>query len=68
MYPPGWPALLTPGVWLGAPWLVNPLLGADLAVATGALGRELVDEQTGRVASLLALTSPFVVFLAPGPT
>ena len=25
MYPPGWPALLTPGVWAGAPWLVNPV-------------------------------------------
>ena len=26
-YPPGHSLLLVPGVWLGVPWLVNPILG-----------------------------------------
>jgi hypothetical protein len=26
--PPGWPLLLLPGILLGVPWLVNPVLGA----------------------------------------
>lgn len=64
MYPPGWPALLTPGVWLGVPWLVNPLLGALLVVAVGALGRDFYDDRTGRVAALLALPSPYLVALS----
>ena len=50
MYPPGWPALLVPGVWLGAPWLVNPLLGALLVVAIAELGRDLFADRTGRIA------------------
>jgi hypothetical protein len=29
-YPPGWPLLLAIGAVLGAPWIVNPLLGALL--------------------------------------
>jgi len=64
MYPPGWPALLTPGVWVGAPWLVNPLLGALLAVATGRLGRALFDRVTGRTAALLTAACPFVYLLS----
>jgi hypothetical protein len=64
MYPPGWPLLLTPGVWLGAPWAVAPLLGALLIVSLVVLGRELFDETTGRTAGLLALGSPFVLVLS----
>lgn len=64
MYPPGWPALLVPGVLLGVPWLVNPLLGGALAVATGELGRELYDDRVGRVAGLFVLGSPFFAILA----
>lgn len=64
MYPPGWPALLTPGVWAGAPWLVNPVLGGLLIVAIGEIGRRLFGERTGRAAALLALPSPFVAVLS----
>ncbi len=60
MYPPGWPLLLTPGIWLGVPWLVNPALGGLLVIALIALGRELYDERTGRIVGLLALPSPFL--------
>ncbi len=64
MYPPGWPLLLTPGVWLGVPWLVNPLLGSLLLVVMAELGRSLYDDRTGRVAALLALPSPFLLVLS----
>lgn len=64
MYPPGWPALLVPGVWLGLPWLVNPLLGAGLVVAIAELGRDLYNGRVGRAAALLALPSPFLLVLS----
>lgn len=58
MYPPGWPLALALGVWLGVPWLVNPVLGGWLVVMISELGRELYDSTTGRTAALLALFSP----------
>lgn len=64
MYPPGWPLLLTPGVWLGVPWLVNPILGGLLVVTISELGRNYYGERVGRVAALLAIPSPFVAVLS----
>jgi hypothetical protein len=64
MYPPGWPALLLPGVAVGLPWLVNPLLGGALPLAAAALGREMYGERTGRIAGLLTMTSPALLILA----
>ncbi len=60
MYPPGWPLVLAPGVALGATWLVNPILGGALAVATAALGAELYDRPVGRLAGLLVVLSPLL--------
>jgi len=51
--------LLVPGVWLGAPWIVNPLLGGVAVVLFYALGKELLGEKVGRVAAVLAAISPF---------
>ncbi|MFH0909465.1 MAG: glycosyltransferase family 39 protein [bacterium] len=64
MYPPGWPALLTPGVLLGAVGLVTPVLGGAMVVATAQLGRELFGGRIGRMAGLFALASPLVLVLA----
>jgi len=64
MYPPGWPALLVPGVWLSVPWLVSPLLGAGLVTSTAELGRSFFGGRTGRAAALLALPSPFLLVLS----
>lgn len=63
MYPPGWPTLLVPGVWLGIPHLVNPLLGALLVVSIARFGREVYNPIVGRTAGLLALGSPFLLVL-----
>jgi len=63
-FPPGWPAILTIGVLLGAPWLVNPVLGAVGVLLAFVLIRQLYD---GRLASLVAVlmaTSPWYVFSA----
>lgn len=66
-YPPLFPALLSVGVLLGAPWLVNPALGAFVGLALFGLARELTqDWRWALVAWGLLLTSPF--FLIMGGT
>ncbi len=63
-YPPGHALLLVPGVWLGIPWLVNPLLAGLGVAATYLLARAAFDRATARVSALLALVSPFLLFMA----
>jgi hypothetical protein len=60
-YPPFHSVLLMLGVLVGAPWSVNPLLGALTPPAIYLLGREVYDERTGRVAGILACLSPFII-------
>jgi hypothetical protein len=58
------PALLmVPGVWLGVPWLMNPLLAGAAVWLTYAIGRALIDEKIGRVAAVLMVISPMRVNL-----
>lgn len=61
VFPPGYPVLLAIGELVGAPWLVNPLLGAALALVLWALGKELFgrDGAAARVAPLLFAGSWF---------
>ncbi len=62
-YPPGWPLLLAVGVLAHLPWLVNPLLcGADLLLLY-LIGREVYGRGVALIATLLALSSPFLLFL-----
>jgi len=63
-YPPGHALLLVPGVWLGVPWLINPLLGALSVYAVYLLGRETHGPAVGRVAALLGLLSPFLLLMS----
>ena len=63
-YPPGHIVLLALGVLLGAPSLINPLLGACGLLVLRALGSALYGEATGRRAALLALVSPFALFMS----
>ena len=63
-YPPGHSALLALGVLTGTPWLVNPLLGALTIVLVYMVGRELYGERTGRLACILAVVSPFILFMS----
>ncbi len=63
-YPPGHVALLALGVLAGAPFLVNPLLGALTVVTLYCVGRELWDDRSGRLSAVLGLLSPFVLFMS----
>jgi hypothetical protein len=63
-YPFGHSLLLALGTLAGAEWLVNPLLGAAEIVVLYFLGKELYDEKTGRIAALLGVASPFLVFMS----
>lgn len=62
-FPPGWPAMLSVGVLLGAPWLVNPVLaGVNLLLASAFL-RHLYSPGLVRLAVLLLAVSPWFLFL-----
>ena len=63
-YPPGHIGVLALGVLAGAPWLVNPLVGALTVVTLYFVGRELWDDRTGRLCAVLGLLSPFVLFMS----
>lgn len=63
-YPPGHALLLVPGVALGVPWLVNPVLGGLAVVGIYFLARELFDRACARVSSVLAVLSPFLLLMS----
>jgi 4-amino-4-deoxy-L-arabinose transferase-like glycosyltransferase len=63
-YPPGWPGVLALGVWLGVPWLVNPLLSALALYLVFRLGKALYDERTGLLGAALGLLSPLFLVLS----
>ena len=63
-YPPGHSLLLMPGVLLGVPWLVNPLLGGLALLGIFLLGLELFGPRVARLALLLGLVSPFLLLMS----
>lgn len=63
-YPPGHPFLLMLGILAGVPWIINPLFGSLAIVALYFLGCELYDARVGRLSALLALLSPFLLFMS----
>ncbi len=63
-YAPGTSLTLVPGIWLGAPWLVEPLLGTFALLAIGLLAARLFDRRVATLAVLLGTLSPFYSYLA----
>jgi hypothetical protein len=63
-YPFGHSLLLALGSLVHAEWLVNPLLGSAQVIVLYFLGKEVYDEKTGRIAALLGVTSPFLLFMS----
>jgi len=64
-YPPGHSLLLMIGLFLGVPWLVNPLLGAcSLLIFFLFLKTIYQDRQTPYVSTSLLLLSPFFLFMS----
>ena len=61
--PPGWPAALAVGAFLGAPWLVNPVLNAVNVLLAYAVLRDIYDVRTARLATVLLCVSPWFVFM-----
>jgi hypothetical protein len=57
--PPGWPLLLLPGILLGVPWAVNPVLGALTLLVVYRLGVLVYDRSTSLLALFFMLFSPF---------
>ena len=63
-YPPGHSALLSIGLLVGAPWLVNPLFAAATVVLVFLTARRLLGDGTARLATALYLISPFALFMS----
>ncbi len=61
--PAGWPALLSVGVRLGVPWLVNPCLAAVNLLLVSILLETLYDRRVARLAVLLLAVSPWHLFM-----
>jgi 4-amino-4-deoxy-L-arabinose transferase-like glycosyltransferase len=61
---PAWPAMLAIGMVLGAPWLVNPLLGGVNLLLAYRLLLALYPRRTARIAVLLLAVSPWNLFMA----
>ena len=64
IYPPGFPALLVVGLLFGAPWLINPLLGALAVLLFFFLGTEIYDRRTGILAALLGAASIWLLLMS----
>jgi len=58
-YPPGWPAMLAVGVFLGLRSFVNPVLAGLGVWLIYRLGKRYFGELVGLLAAALTLTSPF---------
>ena len=64
-FPPGGPAHLTLGVFVGAPWLITPILGGCAVFVFSSLVRRVEPEPAvGLAAVLLLAFSPFMMFMA----
>jgi len=57
VYFPGWALLMTPFVWLGAPWMLGPAMGATAVYMIGRLAALLTSARTAAIALMLALAS-----------
>jgi len=64
-YPMGHALALLPGILIGAPWLINPLLGTlSLATTYFASKKFFGRENEARVGLILMATSPFFLFIS----
>ena len=61
--PPGWGGVLSIGVRLGVPWLVNPVLAGIGVLLSYLVGWRLYDRRVGTLAAGLLAVSPWYLFL-----
>jgi 4-amino-4-deoxy-L-arabinose transferase-like glycosyltransferase len=62
--PVGWPLVLALGALVGAPWLVNPLLGGLTVVLAHRLVRRMSGEEMAAGVALLTAASPWLLFMS----
>ncbi|MEO6889930.1 MAG: glycosyltransferase family 39 protein, partial [Ktedonobacteraceae bacterium] len=63
-YAPGTALTLAPGVLLGVPYLVEPILGTLALLGTGLIAARLYDRRVASLAVILGTLSPFYSYLA----
>jgi len=63
-YAPGTALTLVPGIWLGVPWLVEPLLGTFALLGIGLVAARLFDRRVATLAVVLGTLSPFYSYMA----
>jgi hypothetical protein len=63
-FPIGGPMALAPGVWIGAPWIVNPIVLAVAVIALYRFARRAFGEMQGRAVVALFAVTPMVLFMA----
>jgi hypothetical protein len=63
IFPPGWPLLLSVGMRLGVPSLVNPALGALSLVAIHRLAIALIGREKALLVLVLCALSPFFLIM-----
>ena len=61
--PPGLAAIFVPGVWIGAPWLVNPVLTGVNVLLLYLVLQPLYGKRVARLSTLLFALSPWNLFL-----
>ncbi|MEL7234330.1 MAG: glycosyltransferase family 39 protein [Chloroflexota bacterium] len=62
-YTPGWSAILSIGVLLGATWWINAALSALTVALTYRIGEEIFSPDTGLIAAVLVTFSPIFLLL-----
>ncbi len=63
-YAPGTALTLVPGLWLGVPWLVEPLLGTFALLGIGLIAARLYNRNVATLSVILGTLSPFYTYLA----
>ena len=61
-YPPGFSFLLMIGLWLGSPWVINPLFAAFSVILVFLLCQEVFGRDTAMLSAFLFALSPKMIF------
>lgn len=59
--PPGWPALLSLGVIIGLPWLINPILTIPAILLAHNIAKRQTNSEIANLVALLMAASPWLL-------